>query len=132
MVSLSVLQGQPSLAVRSQFLKHRILCYSMNALQNSSFDAKDLLKTAYLLRIQISSVRFFVFKNAFISKQHEWTDQLKYCPSLSTTFSHPSGNFSNSISKKWLVFEGDPILEPIFDFCERSEPVTCCILRNNQ
>jgi len=40
--------------------------------------------------------------------------------------------FSNSISKKWLVFEGDPILEPIFDFCERNEPVTCCILRNNQ
>jgi len=31
-----------------------------------------------------------------------------------------SGNFS--ISKKWLVFGGDPILEPIFDFCERSEP----------
>jgi len=32
-------------------------------------------------------VRFFVFKNAFISKQNEWTDQLKYCPSLPTTFS---------------------------------------------
>ena len=29
--------------------------------------------------------------------------------------------FSNSISKKWFVFRGDPILEPIFDFCERSE-----------
>jgi len=37
--------------------------------------------------------------------------------------------FSNSISKKWLVFGGDPILEPIFDFCERSEPVTCYLLR---
>jgi len=40
--------------------------------------------------------------------------------------------FSNYNSKKWLVFGGDPILEPIFNFCERSEPVTCCILRNNQ
>ena len=28
-----------------------------------------------------------------ISKQNEWTDQLKYCPSLPTTFSHLSGNF---------------------------------------
>ena len=36
--------------------------------------------------------------------------------------------FSNSISKKWLVFGGDSILEPIFDFCERSEPVTCQIV----
>jgi len=34
--------------------------------------------------------------------------------------------FSNSISKKWLVFGSDPILEPIF--CERSEPVTCQIV----
>ena len=32
-----------------------------------------------------------MFKNAFISKQNEWTDQLKYCPSLLTTFL--SGNF---------------------------------------
>ena len=36
--------------------------------------------------------------------------------------------FSNSISKKWFIFGGDPILEPIFDFCERSEPVTCQIM----
>jgi len=36
--------------------------------------------------------------------------------------------FSNSISKKWLVFEGDPSLEPIFDFYERNEPVTCQIV----
>ena len=63
----------------------------------------------------------------------KWTNQLKYCPSLPTTFSHFSGNFWIRISKKMSpVFEGDPILEPIFDFCERNEPVTCCILRNNQ
>jgi len=30
---------------------------------------------------------------AFISKQNEWTDQLKYCTSLLTTFSYLSGNF---------------------------------------
>ena len=36
--------------------------------------------------------------------------------------------FSNSISKKWLVFGGNPILEPIFNFCERNEPVTCQIV----
>jgi len=47
----------------------------------------------HLLGVQISSVRFFVFKNAFISKENEWTDQLKYCPSLPTTFSQFSGNF---------------------------------------
>ena len=35
-----------------------------------------------ILRVQISSIRFFVFKNAFISKQNESTDQLKYCRCL--------------------------------------------------
>jgi len=71
----------------------------------------------------ISSVSYFVFKNEFISKQKEWTDHLKYCPSL-PTFSHLSGNFRIPSRKKWLVFGGDPI----FDFCERSEPVTCQIV----
>jgi len=53
--------------------------------------------------------------------------------SIATYYFFPSlRQFLNSISKKWL-FGGDPILEPIFDFCERSEPVyPCCILRNNQ
>jgi len=52
-----------------------------------------MLHVLLLLRVQISSVRFFAFKkNAFISKQNEWTDQLKYCP-LPTTFFHLSGNF---------------------------------------
>ena len=32
------------------------------------------------------------FKNAFISKQNEWIDQLN-CPSLPTTFFHLSSNF---------------------------------------
>jgi len=36
-------------------------------------------------------IRFFV--RFFISKRNEWTDQLKYYPSLLTTFSHLSGNF---------------------------------------
>jgi len=58
--------------------------------------------------------KFSPFKHAFISKQNEWTDQLKYCPSLPTTFFPSLRQFSNSISKKWLVFGGDPILEPIF------------------
>jgi len=49
------------------------------------------------LEVQISSVRFFVFKNAFISKQNEWTDQLKYCPL--PIFSSLSGNFRISSRK---------------------------------
>ena len=73
---------------------------------------------------------FFCVQKCIISKQNEWTDQLKYCSSLPTTFSHLSDNFR--ISKKWLVFGDDPILKLIFDFYERSEPVTCCSLRNNQ
>ena len=61
-----------------------------------------------LLGVQISLVRFFVFKNVFISKQNEWTDQLKYCPSL-PTFSHLSGNFripsrKNNSSLKAIQF----------------------------
>jgi len=43
-----------------------------------------------ILGVQISSVRFFC---AFISKQNEWTDYLKYCPLLPTIFSHLSDNF---------------------------------------
>jgi len=49
---------------------------------------KGCLIERKLLGVQISP-----FKNAFISKQNEWTDQLKYCPSLPITFSHLSGNF---------------------------------------
>jgi len=30
------------------------------------------------------------------------------------------------------LFEGDPILELIFDFCERSEPVTCQIVHPSE
>ena len=60
-----------------------------------------------------------VFFCAFISKQNEWTDQLKYSIAVYYFFLSLR-QFSNSISKKWLVFGGDPILEPIFDFCERN------------
>jgi len=44
--------------------------------------------------------------------------------------------FSNSISKKWLVFGGDSILEPIFILRKKEVnqwlAKSCCILRNNQ
>jgi len=47
---------------------------------------------------------------------------IKILSIAATSFSHLSGNFRIP-SRKNDVF-GDPILEPIFDFCERSEPVT--------
>jgi len=58
----------------------------------------------YILGVQISSVRF-LFKNAFISKQNEWTDQLKYCPSLPTYFFPSLRQFSNSTKEvnRWLA-----------------------------
>jgi len=62
----------------------------------------------------------------------KWMNRSIKVMSIAAYYFFPSlRQFSNSISKKWLVFGGDPILEPIFDFCERSESVTC-ILRNNQ
>ena len=64
--------------------------------------------------------------------QNKMNEQIKVL-SIAAYYFFPSlRQFSNSISKKWLVFEGDPILEPIFDFCERSEPVTCCIVSSEQ
>ena len=61
----------------------------------------------------------------------KWMNRSIKILSIAAYYFFPSlRQFSNSISKKWL-FGGDPILEPIFDFCERSEPVIC-ILRNNQ
>ena len=88
-----------------------------------------------LLGVQINSVHFFVFKNAFISKQNEWTDQLKYYPSLPTTFSHLLGNFRIPSRKN------DSSLEAIQfwnQFSISAKEVnrwlakSCCILRNNQ
>jgi len=52
-----------------------------------------------ILGVQISSLFFFVFKNAFISKQNEWTDQLKYYPSLPTTFSISQAIFEFHLEK---------------------------------
>jgi len=68
----------------------------------------------------------------FFFFQNKMNEQIKVL-SIAAYYFFPSlRQFSNSTSKKWLVFGGDSILEPIFDFCERSESVTCCILRNNQ
>jgi len=54
----------------------------------------------------------------------KWMSRSNKVLSIAAYYFFPSfRQFSNSISKKWLVFEGDPILEPIFDFCERNEPV---------
>ena len=54
------------------------------------------------------------FKTKWMNRSIKVLSIAAYCffPSLR--------QFSNSISKKWLVFGGDPILEPIFDFCERN------------
>jgi len=87
------------------------------------------------LRAQISSVRFFVFKNAFISKQNEWTDQLKYCPSLPITFSHLSDNFRIPSRKNDLSLEAIQFWN---QFSISAKEVnrwlakSCCILRNNR
>jgi len=79
----------------------------------------------FLLHL-ILGVRSVFCVQKYIYFQTKWKDQLKYCSSLPTTFSHLSGNFQIPFRKN------DSSLESIFDFCERSEPVTCCILRNNQ
>ena len=51
----------------------------------------------------------------------KWMNRSIKVFSIAAYYFFPSlRQFSNSISKKWLVFGGDPILEPIFDFCERS------------
>jgi len=47
-----------------------------------------------LLGVQISSIRFLC-----IYFKTKWIDQLKYCPSLPTTFSHLSGNFEFHLKK---------------------------------
>ena len=51
----------------------------------------------------------------------KWMNRSIKVLSIAAYYFFPSlRQFSNSISKKWLVFGGDPILEPIFDFCERT------------
>ena len=80
----------------SNSVSNRYLCKDKNANYVSHYYFYYII-----LGVQISSVRFFVFKNAFISKQNEWTDQLKYCPSLPTTFSHLSEFHLEKMTHLW-------------------------------
>lgn len=66
----------------------------------------------------------FNFNNDFILKQIDWTDQLKYCPSLVTIFSTSKGIFKSYIGKS-LVIWVDPSYKPIFSFFKRIETMTC-------
>ena len=70
--------------------------------------------------VQISSVHFLCiyFKTKWMNRS------IKVLSITAYYFFSSLRQFLNSISKKWIVFGGNSILEPIFDFCEKNEPVT--------
>jgi len=62
----------------------------------------------------------------------KWMNRSIKVMSIAAYYFFSQAIFEFHLEKMTRLFGGDPILEPIFDFCERSKPVTCCILRNNQ
>ena len=56
----------------------------------------------------------------YIYFKTKWMNKSIKVLSIAAYYFFPSlRQFSNSISKKWLVFGGDPILKPIFDFWKK-------------
>ena len=120
-------------------LKDTVLLLESNV--NLHIERNNIIKLQFLIRNQLSPRCHNLFKyweyklvrSAFlcIYFKTKWMNRSIKVLFIAAYFFPSFRQFSNSILKKWLVFGGDPILEPIFDFCERSELVTCCILWNN-
>ena len=77
-----------------------------------------------LLGVQISSVRFLC-----ISKQNEWTDQLKYCPLF---FPISQTIFEFHLEKVIRLWRRSNFGANFRFLWKKWTGVTCCILRNNQ